>query len=55
MTYQEFDEHYKQAVQNFIDDLNNRFKLKLTKRDFDDHFYKMESTVIYDVDIEEDE
>lgn len=54
MTYSEFDKSYEQAIQTFITDLNTRFNLKLTKRDFDDYFYKMESIVIQDVDIEED-
>lgn len=54
MTYEDFQKNYEQSVQNFITDLNARFNLKLTKRDFGDYFYKMESTVIHDVTIEED-
>lgn len=44
----------KAQCEAFIQDLNTRFNLKLTKRDFGDWFYKLESTVIHGVQLEED-
>lgn len=54
MTYDEFNKVYKGEVENFIEGLNEKLGTNLTYRDFDDHFYKMESTVISEVEIDEE-
>jgi hypothetical protein len=55
MTYDEFDETYKDCVEDFIHNLNKQLGTHLVYRDFDDYFYKMESIVVSEVNIEEDE
>lgn len=54
-TYEEFDEVYKDCVEGFISKLNKELGSRLVYRDFDDWFYKMESLVLSEVNIIEED
>lgn len=58
LTYIDFDEYeniYSEAQQLFCDYLNDKLGVNVKPSDFGDHWYKMDSTIVYDLTFEEDE
>ena len=53
--YDEYEKIYSEAQQLFCDYLNDKLGVNVKPRDFGDHWYKMDSTVVYDLTFEEEE